>query len=226
MRTTKGLLAVAAMALALMGFASSAMAATDGVLRDVLTNGIIPENRELHSVGYMKFTSSIGSTECHVTSIIKTSGTAGTSGNMTNYSIPDLTKCTFTGTLAGCKLTASATDNLPYGVTVTPTDFDVTGSILLTETWANGSGSCPIAGSNTLTATELTLKPLKTGTRVVTDTSGHLGETAGQNEPIAGVEMSGSMVLHTAFFGNVALTISGEFELTEPDRCTWKISAS
>jgi hypothetical protein len=228
MRTTKSLIAVAATALALMGFASSAMAATDGVLRDVTTGAIIPENHELHGIGWEEFTSSIGNVGCHMTSVIKATGSTGTTGSVTNFSIPDLTKCTYTNILSGCKLTANTTDNLPYQVTVTPTDFDVTGSILLTQTWAvsSGSGSCPIAGNNTITATEMTLKPLKTGTRLVTNTSGHLGETAGQNEPIAGVEMSGSAVLHTAFFGNVALTVTGELELTEPDRCTWKISAS
>lgn len=230
MRITKGLLAMVAMALALTGFASSAIAA-DGVVRDVSSNVIIPENRELHSVGWAKFQGEVGSATCHVTSIIKAVGTTGTSGNVTNFSIPDVTKCSFSGLIAGCTITSSTTDNLPYSSTVTAPgtgipagDFDVTGSILLTQTFAGAF--CPIAGNNKITASAMTLTPLGAGTRTVTNTAGHLGVAAVLNEGIAGVSLSGSATLDKPNGTSEPVTITGELEVTEADRGTWKIASS
>lgn len=232
MRTMKGLLAVAATALALMGLASSAMAAPHGVIRDVTPpNGIIPANRVLHAVGWARFTSAIGSATCHVTSNIQTEGATGSLGNVTNFSIPNVANCSFSGLIAGCSLTSSVTDNLNYPATVTPPgvgipagDIDVTGNIRITQTFSGFF--CPIAGANNITASAMTLIPLKTGTNGATGTSNHLGGAAALNEPIAGVSLSGSATLDRPNGEQVALTISGELELTEPDRCTWKISAS
>jgi hypothetical protein len=88
-------------------------------------------------------------------------------------------------------------------------------------------GLCPIAGTDvSITVNSpLTLKPLKTGTRTVTNTAGKLGETSGKEEPIAGVEFEGTAVLD-APSGNSNINIKGELELTESDRCTWKIASS
>jgi hypothetical protein len=217
-------------------FASSAVAATDGVIRDAVTGAIIPENRELHGVGWASFEAgSIGKMTCDITSVIKMIGPTGTTGNVTNFSVPDVTKCTWTSFIAGCHLTSNTTRNLPYHVTVTPPavgntggDFAVTpgaaGIIILTQ---NISGNlCPIADTDaSVTVNSPTLKPLKTGSRVVTNTLNKLGETSGREEPIAGIEFESTGVLDAAG-SETPITIKGELELTEIDRCTWKIAAS
>jgi len=243
MRTTKGLLAVAATALALMGFAPSAIAATDGVVRDVTPNGIIPANTELHAVGWANFTSVIpgGSFNCHVTAIIKMTGTEGKTGDITVFKRLEPFACTFIFPFNGCTLTASSADNLPWHVTVTPPsgttagDLDVTPHeeslpIRITNTFSGAL--CPIAGTSSITASGLTLSPLKTGTSAVTNTSGRLTAgtigTAGVNDPIAGFELSGSAFLDKPNEGgSEEVRITGELELTSAThRCTWKIAAS
>jgi hypothetical protein len=235
MRTTKGLLVLAALALALMGFASSALAAEDGVLRDVTTEEIIPEGTELHATGWAKFEGGAGTVECHVTSVIKAAGATGSTGEVTNFS-PDITHCRFTSFLQPCSITATSTANLPYHATVTAPepetrpagDIDITagskGPIELVQTFAGTF--CPIRGVNKVTTEKITLRPLKTGTRIVTNTGNHLGLTAELNEPIAGMEMSATGFLDTPSGGKEAITISGELELTEASRCTWRIAES
>jgi len=233
MSMKKSLLALAATALALMGFASSAMAATDGVVRDVTTNAIIPNATELHAVGFAKFRDPAtgGTFECHVTSVIKAEGATGTTGKVTSFGIPDTTKCTGGGVLAFCTLTSNTTDNLPYHATVTPPgagipagDFDVTGNIVLTQ---NFGGFCPIAGANKITFNAITLTPLKTGAEAVTGTSGRLGTTAALNDPIAGIELSGTGTLDKPDGSTAVIEASGKLELSSAtQRCTWKIAAS
>jgi len=219
MRTKMSLIAAAAMALALMGFASSAMAATDGVVRDVTNNEIIPLNHELHFVGWARFGSGSGGMKCHVTAIAKATVSNGTTGQVTNFSIPDTTKCTGDGGLAFCTLTGDQVTNLPYHLTATPTDFDVTGNIVIHNQFG---GFCPLS-EVTLEFSEITLKPLNTtNKRAVTNTAGNLGNTAAAGEPIAGVELSGSG--SSPQVG--AITAEGELELTAPDRCTWKLASS
>jgi hypothetical protein len=228
MSTKKSLLAIAAMALSLMGFASSASAATDGVIRDVTTNAIIPAGTELHAVGFAKFSSGFGNFECHVTANIKATGAAGTTGEVTNFSIPNTANCTGSGALAGCTLKSDTITNLPWNATVTPPggsipagDLDITDpSNIVIDNEFSGGFFCP--SSLTLTFPSITLTPLKTGTTQVTGgTSAVLGGTAALNDPIAGVEISGS---GTSPLGSV--TASGQLELTSPGRCTWKIATS
>jgi hypothetical protein len=219
MSIKKSLLTLAVTALALMGFASSAMAATDGVVRD--TNGsIIANGATLHAVGFAKFSASVGSYECHVTGTLKATGTTGSTGEVvagTGFTVPDKTKCTGTGFLAGCLLASQVTKNLPYHVTATLTDLDVTGSIVLVNHYA----SCIIT-EQTLTFGEITLTPLKTGSETVTGTGGKLGGTALGDE-IAGVEISGGGTVQP---GGLTVTASGKLELTSPERCTYKLAAS
>jgi hypothetical protein len=218
MRIKKNLLAMAVTAIALMGFASSAMAATDGVIRDTTNGNIIPSGTTLHMIGFTKFTAAPGSYECHKTITIEVTGTEGKTGDVKQMLIPDLTKCVGTGFLAGCKLKSQETKNLPYHVTVTPTDLDVTNNTLL----VNKYSSCLIA-EQTLEFKEVTLKPLKTGTTAATGTNGNLGTTAANGEAIAGFEYSANATVNP---GNIAAIITGEFELTSPERCTYKLAAS
>jgi hypothetical protein len=228
MRTKMSLIAAAAMALALMGFASSALAATDGVVRDVTDNSIIPENRELHFVGFARFdVPSVGANyRCHVTSVVKITGATGTTGHVKVFTVPDKTKCTGGGTLANCTLTAFSNNTegaTPWHVTATPTDFDVTGNIVINNTF--GGPFCLVSGSSaTLTFSAITLKPLKTGANGATGTANHLGTTAAAGEPIAGAEIEGTGTVSGAVSGEAKA--SGELELTEPDRCTWKLASS
>jgi hypothetical protein len=241
MSIRKSLIAVAAMALALMGFASSAMAATDGVIRDTVDNSIIPANREVHLIGWAKFDTSSGNYECHVTSVLKVTGSTGTTGHVKTFTVPDRSKCTGSGFLSGCTLTAFSnnTEGLhPWHVTVTPPsetipagDFDVkpeseSEKIEIHNTFG---GSCFGSGQSvTLKFSTITLKPLQTGTTTITGVpagTGHLGGTATAAEPkIAGAEISGTGTVEGGLGGSV--TATGELEVTEADRCTWKITAS
>jgi hypothetical protein len=220
MSIKKSLLAMAVTALALMGFASSAMGATDGVIRDV-DGGVIQNGVTLHMIGWTKFSASVGSYQCHETVTIEMTGTTGTTGDVKSMTIPNLANCTGTGFLAGCKLTSAETKNLPYHVTVTPTDLDVTGTIVKVTKYS----SCLIA-EQTTTFSEITFKPLKTGPNTITGVpagTGHLGTTAANGEPIAGFEYSGSGTVNP---GGIAITVTGELELTSPERCTYKLESS
>jgi hypothetical protein len=232
MRTARGLLAIAVTILALMGFASSAAAATDGVVRDVTTSAIIPENRELHAVGWWGFQLPSGSFICHFTSNLKATGATGTTLDVTNFSIPDVTKCSVSNGFSECHLSESATDNLPSHATVTPPgaeipagDLDVTGSIGFTWTFSPSSPFCPFHNTSVSIVTS-TMKPLKTGTKVVTGTSNTLGSTASLNDPIAGFEISSLVTVSYSDGSFATMVASGELELTSPDRCTWKITSA
>jgi len=223
-----------------MAFAAPAMAATDGSLVDHNnTEEVIPPNTVLHTVGWAKFATAAGSLECHVTSAVKATGTTGSTGDVTSFTVPDTTKCTGTGLLNGCKL-ASHTSNTEYHVTVTSNGrLDVTkeekkGVITITNTFS----SC-LAKKITLTFTEVQLTPLKTGTTKATGTEGRLGATAVLKETIAGFEIDGTTGpelekkptigvadVEDAFGGTKQEPItgvSGEFELTGSARCTWEI---
>jgi len=232
MRITKAFFGVAAVGLALMGFASSVSAATDGVVRDVTTNGIIPENRELHFVGWIR-TDNMDSLKCHMTMTFKATGTAGNTGSITNFTFTTPFNCTFSGALSGCALTSSTTESLPSHVTVTPPgegipggDLDVTGSVVFTQTYSGLL--CPFAPKNkdmSVSLGSLTLKPLKTGSGGTNTPK--LGGTAGTSEPIAGFELSGVGAFRkSGEEGETLITMSGQLELAEADRCTWKIAGS
>lgn len=238
MSMRKGLLALAALALAMMGLASSAMAA-DGVVRDASTNSIIPENREIHLAGWAKFDSGSGNYECHVSSVLKVEGKTGTVGRVTSFA-PKTANCVGSGLLSGCTLTADSnntegTGAHPWRVTATAPggtipagDFDVTpeNSTEKIEIKNTFGGFCFASGQSiTLKFSSITLTPLKTGTRTVTNTAGHLGETATAAEPkIAGVEISGEGTVEGGFGGTV--TATGELEVASADICTWKIASS
>jgi hypothetical protein len=220
MSTKKSLLALAMTALALMGFASSAMAATDGKVVDVTNAAFSPVGRVFHYVGWAKFTTARGSFECHVTATSVLSTT--TTGTVTGFNVPDTTKCTGTGFIAGCKLKAGhQSTNLPYHLTVTPTDFDVSGNIVIDSPLEGFL--CP---NITLTFTENTLDPLSTvNKKAATGTNGNLGDPAAAGVPISGVKITGVGVSAGGPFGNEAATASGELELTTEDRCTWKVES-
>jgi hypothetical protein len=223
MSIKKSLLALAVLALAMMGFASSAMAGTGKLVHHEGTTPI-PEGREMHSVGWAKFATGTGTFTCHTTSVTKATGTTGTTGQVTAFTVPDTTKCTGTGFANGCKLKSHQSTNLPYSSTVTNTGrVDITGSIVLDNVYEG----CVLKKA-TLTFSSIELTPLKTGSRVVTGTENRLGETANLKETIAGFEIdsaSGTVEREDIFGGKSteAVTGSGEFELTSPDRCTWEI---
>jgi hypothetical protein len=233
MRILKGVLVLAVVALALTGLASSAIA-QDGVIRDVADENIILEGTELHSFGWWKFEGAAGSAKCHATLAIRAVGSTGSTGEVTSF-VPDITHCAFTGFLSGCSITGTVTEDLPYHATVTAPEFggrpagdiDITqgtsGPIELVQTFAGPF--CPIRGVNRVTTSAMTLTPLRTGTGAVTNTTGHLGTAAGFNEAIAGVQLTAAGTLDTPN-GQETITISGELELTEAQRCTWRIASS
>jgi len=240
MSIKKSMLALAVAAMATMAFASSAMA-TDGKFRDVTGTAEMGVNRELHAVGWAKFTTAKGSYTCHVTSIVKSSSSSSTSastGTVTKFDVPDTTKCTGTGLLNGCKLKAHKPENLPWHVTVTDNGrIDITGNIVIHIEYS----SC-LAPTVTLTFDEIQLTALGTkNKRTVTGTENRIGDTAALNEEIAGFEIDSSKVdevpgpvtkgtahVKDPFGGETTeeATPTGEFELTDADRCTWEISAS
>ena len=230
MSIKKSLLALVAAAIATMALASSAMA-TDGVLRDHVGTEPIKENTVLHLVGWTKFTTANGSFECHRTWNIKAVGNAGSTGEVTAFTIPDTTKCTNSGAYAGCKVKTHETKNLPYHVTVTDNGrIDITGKIQIYSEYSN----C-LMKSTLLTFEEIQLTPKKTGTTVPapTGTENKLGATAALNETIAGFEIGGLTAgpIHIVnIFGGESTEnitgLTGEFELTSPQRCTYEITAT
>lgn len=231
MSIKKGMLAAAVLAISMMGLASAAaLAAEDGTVVDVSTGQNIAAGTKLVFNGWAKFQGGLGGIECHVTS--EAEATSASEGKVTKFGVPDVTKCTKNGGLTLCTLTSVTTDNLPYKLTATKTDFDVSsgaglggGPIRITNTFTGSF--CAIAGTSSLTFSEITLKPLKAGTRTVTNTSGHLGETAATGasaNPIVGAELSGSGVIDKPNGSEEAITASGELELTEATRGTYKLS--
>jgi len=219
MSIKKSLLALVVLALAMTGLASSAMAATDGVLRDVTTNAIVPNGHETAFKGWAKFSSSIGGTMCHSRSVAKATNEAGTEGTA-SFEVPNVANCTNEGGLAGCTLTSVEVKNSPYKLTVTPTDFDVTGNIVLHNHYTGFL--CP--SEVTVEFSAVTLKPLGTTSKhAATNTAGNLGTTAAAGEGIAGVELEGTGTSPQA--GNI--TAAGELEIeSATDRSTWKIASS
>jgi hypothetical protein len=224
MSIKKSLLALAVTAIAMMGFASSAMA-VDGVVRDAETEEEIPANRELHFIGHAEFSlAGVGGMDCDATSIAKM--TTGSTGHVTNFSVPIAEHCEGTGSAGACELEGAVTvTNLSYHFRATPTDFDVTGNIV-THYQFKTNVLCPFSGEEvTLTFSSITLKPLKTGTIPITGTNAHLGMTAASGEPIAGVEIEGLGSIDRPM-GPFAVTAGGKLELTPEDRCTWKLVSS
>lgn len=227
MNIKKSLLALVVLALAIMGLASSVMAAEDGVVKDVTTNESIATGTKLHFVGWAKFQGELGGIECHVTSEVE--ATSASTGKVTNFSVPDVTKCTRNGGLTLCTLTSVTADNLPYSLTATKTDFDVSdgtavggGPIRITNAFTGSF--CAIAGTSSLTfPSGVTLKPLKAGTRTITNTLGHLGELAAAGEAIAGAELSGTGKIDKPGGGEETITASGQLELAEGARGTYKL---
>ena len=229
MSTKKSLLALLAAAMATMAFASPALA-TDGVLRDVQTGSPIAAGTVLHAVGWTKNTTANASFECHVTWNIEAIGSTGTTANVTTLTVPDTTKCTYTGLYKGCTLKTHEAKNLPYHVTVTDNGrLDITGNIELHYTFSG----C-LVKTTLLKLSEVRLTPLLTGSRAVTGTENKLGSTAVLNEPIAGFEVdeftaNGKMIIVSSFGtkSEEALeSVSGEIELTAGSRCTYQVSSS
>jgi hypothetical protein len=239
MSIKKSMLAGAVTALALMGLASSATA-SGGVVRHVVSpNGIVPSGTKTHYAGWAKFASGSGSYQCHVTSASEATGIAGNTALVTQFTVPDTTKCTGGGFASGCQLETHSTTaggkivsaTNPLHITATPTDFDVTdpsgGKIVLHNKY---KGFCLLSGSEvTLTFSSITLKPLETGTPdPVTGTAGRLdqGNTAETGDPIVGVEIEGTGELHRPGVVGEHVVASGELEITDVNRCTWKLVTS
>jgi hypothetical protein len=225
MKISKSLFAIAATLIATMGLASSAMA-SGGVVRDVTTNAIIPNGTKTEYKGWAKFTGGLGAFTCHVVSTSEATGTAGNTGKVTKFEANGTENCSGSGFLAGCTLESHSTTNLPYHVTVTKEDLDVTGTIVLHNKYKGFL--CPLNGEEvTLTFSAITLTPLKTGTTAVTGTSNKLGGTSKPGEPIAGFDISGNGEIHRETTGETeAITASGELEVSDANRCTWKIATS
>jgi hypothetical protein len=228
MSIKKSMLALAVAAFAAMGLASSATAATDGVVRDVTNNAIIPNGTVQHAVGWAKYVNEENeSVECHATSNLTSTGTEGKTGH-TTFEVPDVSKCTTSGSLLGpCTVVSVTPTNGPYHVTVTPTDFDVTGTIVIHTDF---DGPFCLVDETTLTFSAITLTPTKTGNRAVTGTTIKLGATAAAGDPIAGVHLEGSGEVHikNVFGGETTepVTATGELAVTGTNTCTWKLAAS
>jgi hypothetical protein len=228
MKIKKSSLTVTAAALVGMVLASPATA-FDGVMRDVTNNSIIPNGTTTHYVGWMKYSGGLGSFACHVTINSEAAG-FGSTANVTAFTIPSTALCSGSGFLGGCQLETHSETRLPYYLTVTSTDFDLTSgyAVLGIEIHEKYKGLfCPLAGEGvTLTFSSITLTPLKTGTTTATGTSGKLGGTANTGEPIAGVEISGNGSIDREEGSEEAITVSGELEVDGLNRCTWKLATS
>jgi len=217
MSIRKSLIAIAAMALATMGLASSAMAATDGVIRDVTNNEIVPLNHETRFKGWARFGSGSGGTKCHSESVAKATVSNGTTGTA-SFVVPSVAACT--SEIPGCTLTSVEVTNSPYHLTVTPNDFDVTGNIVIHNKY---KGTFCFFPEITVEFSSITLKPFNTtNPHSATNTNNKLGNTAAAGEAIAGVEISGKGTSPQVG----ALEAEGELEITGADLCTWKIAAS
>jgi hypothetical protein len=238
MSIRRSLLAIAATALATMAFASSAMAVTEDKVVHVTTGATIPAGEELQFTGWASFTvPGLASYKCDVTSTVAATGTTGTTGHVKVFTTN--TSCTGTGFATGCQIethestpTNGAGEHV-WDVTATENDFDVFnndpnhdgGKIVLHIKYKNEGLFCALRGTETtLTFDSITLKPFKTGSRVVTDTFNKLGETAATGDPIAGVELSGVGTLDTEPGDTDEVVVAGELELVEGDRCTWKFA--
>jgi hypothetical protein len=221
------LLSVAAMAIALTAFASPTMAAEDGVLRDVTTGQPITDPAggpvELHFVGWTKFEVLGTGIECHVTALYTPTGAEGKTGDITDFTLETNTCHGFGSIYNGCKVTTDSILNEPYHVTVTKTDFDVTATNIVIASTLSSCMDSNVTFLNFFYEEGITLKPLKTGTRTVTNTAGNLGTTAAAGEPIAGVDFSAPVVIESNF-GEFGLEVVGELELTSPERCTYKLA--
>jgi len=225
MRFKRSIIAFAAAALATCAFASSAMA-NGGVLKD--TNGEeITNGTQLHAVGWAKFEDEGGNgLECHVTAIIEAEN--GETGHVTNFT-PETESCVGTGVFNECILVGHENTNLPWHVTTTASDFDVTGNIVIHNQLESCEPQLFIGSAReaTLTFEEITLTPLEEGERKVTNTENHLGNPAGSGVPIFGVKLHGKGVADVEFSSGFEqspeITATGELELTEPERGTWQI---
>ena len=225
MSVGRSLLVSALVAIAAMALASSAMA-WDAKFRDRVGEDEIPSGRLLHTAGWTKFSGAQGSYACH-TSIVAEAATAAR-GYITSFAVPDKAKCAGTGVLNGCRLKSYTPTNLPYSFTVTDTgpsetEIEVSGTI-----WIDGELEGCLVKSLTLTVGGINVLPLKTGRSIVAGTSNRLGATATPKEPIAGFTIAGTndrADIEDAFGGKFEeeTTVSGEVELTEPDRSTWEI---
>jgi hypothetical protein len=222
------LLSIATAAIAMTALAPSAMGATDGVIRDVTSpNGIIPANTGLHLIGWARFQTGGSGIMCHVTGQAETTGTTGTTGDATAFVITTSTCEGFGVAYANCTVTADSVNNLPYHVTVTPSDLDVTGNIQITSSLGATPGkTCNFTFTN-LSFEEITLVPLNTtNPRTVTNTGNRLGNVAAAGEAIAGVRIEGEGEAENNTLIPFPVAAEGELELTSPERCTYKISAS
>jgi hypothetical protein len=194
------------------------MAVTDGVVRDVSDNSMIWLRHEVRLKGWTRFGSEAGGTTCHSESIATATNSNGTTGNA-SFLVPSVSSTACTSEIPGCTLTSVQVTNSPYHLTVTPTDFDVTGSIVIHNQY---TGTFCFFKEITVEFSEITVKPLNTtNKRIVTNTGNNLGNTAAAGEPISGVEISGSGT--SPQVGKVEA--SGELEITGADRCTWKIGS-
>lgn len=213
------LLSVAAMAIAMTAFASSAMAATDGVIKD--TNGsTIVEGTVLSAKGWAKFETLGTGIECHVEAAVK-AGKEGKVGEVTVFKPVAATCHGFGSIYKNCKVTSTSVENLPYPATVTPTDIDVTDEITILGS-LNSCENTKLTFTN-LFFEEATLIPLKTGANGATNTENHLGGTASAGEEIAGIEIEaeGEAVNN---IGTLAVEATGELEIEGAARCTYKIA--
>jgi hypothetical protein len=232
MSTKKSMLALAVAAFAAMGLASSATAVTDGVVRHVTNNAIIPNGTVQHAVGWARYVNEENeSVECHVTSNLTSTGTEGKTGHAT-FEAPDVSKCTtWGGEWGACTVTSVTATNQPFHVTVTPTDFAVTntgGGEIVVDTQFSGF-FCPIL-ELTFTFPSVTLTPTKTGNRAVTGSTIKLGETAKAGDPVAGFLLAAGGIAHVTdvFGGNTTdhMTLTGELAVTGTNACTWKLAVS
>jgi hypothetical protein len=216
------LLSMATAAIAMSTLVPSAMGATDGVLKD--TNfANIANGAKLHAVGWARFQSGGSGIICHVTGTAEAIGLGGTTGNVTAFVITTSSCHGFGVAYQSCTVTADSVNNLPYPVTVTPNDFDVTDNIEITATL----GATPFKTCNfsftDLFFEEITLVPLATGTRTVTNTSNTLGNVVGNGMPIAGFRIEGEGEAENDFLIRFPVAAEGELELTSPERCTYTI---
>jgi hypothetical protein len=216
----KGLFVLAMATMVASTFASSAMA-FDAKIRDHVGTDEIPWGRVVHLVGWTKFSGASGSYACHTSASVEASSAAV--GWVRAFTIPDMAKCGGTGLFNACRLKSYRVTNLPYRQTVEEKARDrVSGTI-----WLDGEFEDCFAKNMTLTVGDVEPKMLKAGRRIVAGTSNHLGARAAPKEVIAGFKVSGASSradIEDIFGGKseAEVVVSGEYELTKPDCCTWE----
>jgi hypothetical protein len=209
MRLRRSLLLSLTAAIAMLAFASSALAGTGALVHDS-TGEFIPNGTEITTEGNAKFETLGTGIECTTaTGTLKVTNSVGSTGQITKFA-PTTSTCNGFGSIfKGCKLTADTVEGLPYHVTATDNKLDVTGEIVITGTTSNCTNS-KITSVN-LFFSSVTLEPMNTS-----------GNTAATGETISAVELHGEGIAKTNVPSELSVEAGGVLQILGAARCTYR----